>query len=1002
MEKISSEENLICTHDLSDYFHDPVIRLSYDLKLDNSRDKKVKIVFMPVYLNGQDGIINLEYYDFLLGIDLSAFPSYYEPWGYTPMESIAFLVPSITTSLAGFGSWIKQYLDDSNNGAFVINRTDINDKEVVEQLTIIFEKYLKLSEGEKLLASSQASELSKHALWKNLIKNYYAAYKIAINKSDKRKENLDEIMDYEVREIQTEALDSKQPVWKKIFIKPNLDSSIKFLEELSRNLWWTWNKDAESLFASIDPELWEETENNPVALLEKLSMRQLNSMENDSEFQKKLGDLEKKYRSYMAAEKESKKIAYFSMEFGLHDTVKIFSGGLGILAGDYMKEASDSNVNIIGVGLLYRFGYFKQKITLLGDQISSLTPQRFTHLPIEPATNSNGDWIVITITLPGRILKAQAWKLHIGRNELYLLDTDIEQNNVEDRKITSQLYGGGMEMRLQQEIVLGMGGVKLLHELDIEPDLVHINEGHAAFTGVERLRNFIQYKNLSFDLAKELVRASSLFTTHTPVPAGHDEFSEDLIRAYLPNYNEKLNLSWNDFMSLGRWNPEDKNSKFSMSILAAKLSQEINGVSQIHGDVSRKMFNPLYSGYFENELHIDYVTNGVHLPFWVGNKWNEIYKKYLSENYQQNQLDKSMWEKIYDVEDKVIWDTRNYFRKKLIDYLKHRLEKEMIQRDESPKVIYKSLEGLRDDILTIGFARRFATYKRGALILNNIERLKALMSVPNMPLQIIFAGKAHPNDKAGQDLIKEIIEYSKSPDFIGKIFFIENYDITLAKHLVQGVDIWLNTPTRPLEASGTSGEKAIMNGVLNLSVLDGWWAEGYKEGAGWALKKEKTYENQEYQNVLDALTIYEIIEDEILPSFYKRNSKNISTKWVQMVKKNIAEIVPEFTMKRMIDDYIHKFYNKQFARFHKLKEDNFKEAKDIIEWKERIMLNWNLINVLKTEYPDSSFRSLYLGEKINIKITLDIHDLLPGDLSVEVLFGLKMKIGQKNYCMFSH
>ena len=520
----------ISTHELSDPNNDPVISLMRELNMQNSPDQKVKIIFIPVYLNGNDGIVNIKYYDFLLGFDLSAFPSYYEPWGYTPLESIAYSVPTITTSLAGFGAWIQDKLDSKNNGAFVIERTDNNDAKVKEALAKIILKFSSFNDSERLLASMQAKELSNLALWKNLISHYITAYDKAIALSEKRKDFIEEMIAYEIKEVQTEALDSKQPVWKKIFIKPSLPQSIKFIEELSKNIWWTWNKEAESLFKYMDPDLWEEVEHNPVALIEKLSIRQLTRLENDNVFIEKIQLVENNFRIYMSAEKKGQLIAYFSMEFGLHDTVKIFSGGLGILAGDYMKEASDSNYNMIGIGLLYRFGYFKQKITLLGDQISHLSPQRFTHLPIRPVKDDNGDWLKIQISLPGRTLKAQAWKMKVGRNMLYLLDTDIEDNTSDDRKITSQLYGGGIETRLLQEIVLGIGGVKMLEQMNIEPDLVHINEGHAALTGIERLRNYIQNKQMSFELALELVRTTSLFTTHTPVPAGHDEFSEDLIQ----------------------------------------------------------------------------------------------------------------------------------------------------------------------------------------------------------------------------------------------------------------------------------------------------------------------------------------------------------------------------------------------------------------------------------------------------------------------------------------
>ena len=992
---IDDKRAFVSTHELFNPHLDPVMNLLQQLGMKNTKEDKVKIIFVPVYLNGNDGIFDLKYYDFLLGFHFTAFPSYYEPWGYTPMESLAFHVPTVTTSLAGFGAWIKDKLDSNNNGAFVIERTDDNDAEVINNLTKIIADFSDLPVDKFMLNCIKAFDLSKSALWKNLISHYIDAYDFAEREADIRKDKIDEYKDYKYEGVKFEELDSRQPNWKKIFIKPNLPENIAFLEELSKNLWWTWNKKAEALFKYINTDLWEEVEYNPVTLLEKLDMRMLKNLSKDKFFLKNLEEVEKEFKTYMSAEKPKDVIAYFSMEFGLHDTLKIFSGGLGILAGDYMKEASDSNFNMVGVGLLYRFGYFKQKITLLGDQISTLTPQRFTHLPILPVRTKTGDRLKVKIALPGRILFAQVWQVYVGRNLLYLLDTDIEENSVEDRKITAQLYGGGLQMRLLQEILLGICGIRLLDELGIKPDLVHINEGHAAFTGIERLRNYIEKEKMSYCVAKEVVRSSSLFTTHTPVPAGHDEFPEDMIRAFLPNYYEKLHLTWNQFMSLGRINPMDKSSKFSMSILAANLSQEMNGVSKIHGEVSKKMFDKLYPGYFAQELHIGYVTNGVHLPFWVGAKWSELYRKFLDQKYMNKQLDKDMWSSIYKVENREIWNIRNYYRKKLIDYLKERLKKEMIARNESPRIIFKMLEGLRDDVLTIGFARRFATYKRALLIFKNIDRLKEIVSNKEKPVQIIFAGKAHPNDKAGQELIKRVIEISKSPDFIGKVFFVENYDITLAKYLIQGVDVWLNNPTRPLEASGTSGEKAVMNGVLNLSVLDGWWAEGYYKGAGWALKEERTYDNQEFQDTLDSLTIYNLLEDEIQPAFYDRDKDNIPDLWVEMIKKDIAEILPGFTMKRMIEDYNRKFYKPQIERTKEISKDNYKIANEIVDWKNKILEKWDNITILGSEYPDSNIRALVLGEKLIVKLKLDLDGLDTEDIGVEILLGRKKADGSE-------
>ena len=986
---VSNPYPCLTTHELYSVENDPVIGLMQELDIKNSIDDRIKIIFTPVYLNGKDGIINLPYYDWLMGFDLTVFASYYEPWGYTPMESLAFHIPTITTSLAGYGAWITPKLKPDSKGAFVIERNDKNDAAVIDRIAEIINNFTKFTEKDIKTASVEAQDLSKLTLWKALVRYYLEAYQKCLEVILPRKQEIGTYYNPTYQGLKFEDIESDKPLWKKVFVKPKLPEEIAFLDELSKNLWWTWQKDAEALFREMNSELWEKVGHNPVRLLEELNMRQLIRLKSNAEFIQRLQAVEKSFRAYMAVPKPEEQIAYFSMEFGLHDTVKIFSGGLGILAGDYMKEASDSNYNMIGIGLLYRYGYFTQKITLLGDQVSGLVPQRFTHLPITPVYNEKNERVFIHISLPGRTLQAQVWQLNVGRNTLYLLDTDIPENIAADQKITAQLYGGGLEMRLLQEILLGIGGIRLLKALKLDPDLVHINEGHAAMTGLERLRLLMEEKGLSFDEAKEVVRASALFTTHTPVPAGHDVFSEDLMRAILPKYHEKLHLSWQEFMALGRVNPEDKTAKFSMSILAVKLSQEVNGVSKIHGNVSRKMFSRLYPGYYPQELHIDYVTNGVHLPFWIGSKWCELFKNQLDRHYKQRQLDRDMWRKIYETDDQDIWNIRTFYRQKLVAYLKERIKAEMIQRGESPRIIFNSLEGLRDDVLTIGFARRFATYKRALLIFNNIDRLKEILSQKDTPVQIIFAGKAHPKDKAGQDFIKRIIEISKSKDFIGKIFFVENYDIQLAKYMVQGVDVWLNNPTRPLEASGTSGEKAVMNGVLNFSVLDGWWAEGYVKGAGWALKEERTYDNQAFQDALDALTIYNILEDEIVPAFYQRNTKNIPVQWVEMIKKNIAEILPDYTMKRMIEDYNRKFYTPQIKRVKILSTNHYQEAKAIVQWKKKVLERWDDITIINAEFPDANIRPLVMGEKFKVSLTLDIKDINPEHIGVEILLGRK-------------
>lgn len=984
-------EDVYLTHGLHDVEYDSIINRAKESGLLNKVEDKVKLIFVPSYLNGMDGIFNLLYYEMLIGFDLSVFPSYYEPWGYTPLESLAFHIPTITTSLAGFGLWIREKFQNHEPGAWVLERTDNNAQEVTTAITRILHEFAAFNPSQVEASRNLAWEISRIALWDELIVNYQKAYTLALKKSTAREELYSEkrqpdmLMSFPIKQHQA-------PVWHKVLIKPGIPERFHGLKRLSRNLWWSWQPEARELFRMIDPVQWESLNHNPMALLEALTVKQMQDLEQNEAFLARLGSVYEHFESYMkeAASKPKHQVAYFSMEYGLHDTVQIFSGGLGMLAGDYMKEASDSNANMVGVGLLYRYGYFKQHLSISGDQIDSYLPQKFTHMPIKPVRNTSGEWVMITIVLPGRNLYAKVWKLDVGRIPLYLLDADIDENSEADRFITHQLYGGDWENRFKQELLLGVGGIRLLNELGLTPTVYHCNEGHAAFIGIERLRMLVDEMRFSFDQAVEIVRATQLFTTHTPVPAGHDAFTENVLRAYIPHYADRLNISWNRFMNLGRYVEDKQDEKFSMSVLAARLSQEMNGVSRIHGRVSREMFQGMFPGYFAEELYISYVTNGVHMPTWTSDKWQELYARILNDKHILNQTDRAAWEKIREIPDEELWDLRETHRKILVEYLRIRVGNDLRLRQENPKFIMRTLEALDEKKLTIGFARRFATYKRAHLLFANPERLSKLINNTEMPVQFIFAGKAHPADKAGQDLIKRILEYSKMPQFIGKIIFVENYDMELGAKLVQGVDVWLNTPTRPLEASGTSGEKAVMNGVLNFSVLDGWWAEGYKPDAGWALQEERTYDNQYFQDELDAENIYNIFEEQIIPDFYNRNKNGVPLKWVDLMKNTIATIAPEFTMKRMLDDYYAKFYNKLIKRSSVLFDNDFENVRVLSSWKRRLLGGWDSIEVISVKVPDSTKKPLKLGENFIAEIVLKVNSLSAEDVGMEVIFGHKV------------
>lgn len=776
------------------------------------------------------------------------------------------------------------------------------------------------------------------------------------------------------------------PNWKKLFVESNIPEKLAPLKELSKNLWWVWNAETRELFAKIDEEVWDECAHNPIVLLEQVSYQRFKELEDDKAF---MADMEKIYadfQKYLKAREthEGPKIAYFSMEYGLHDSLKIFSGGLGILAGDYLKEASDSNANLVAVGLLYRYGYFKQTISLQGDQMANYEAQQFSKIPVQPAFDKDGNWVMVEVEYPGRTLLARVWEAKVGSVSLYLLDTDIPENNDNDRFVTHHLYGGDNENRLKQEMLLGLGGIRALKKLGHgHAEIYHCNEGHAAMIGLERMKDYVEEEKLTYAVAKEVVRASTLFTTHTPVPAGHDSFHQDLFYTYMKTYPEKVSITWDEFVMLGKAEPHEDH--FNMSFLAANLSEGINGVSMLHGDVSKHILKPLYPGYLAEELNIGYVTNGVHYSSWTANEWKEIHLKYFSKDFINNQLDFDLWDKIYMVPDKEIWGLKQKLRLKLIEYIKERFTDTWVKRNENPKLITEVISSLNPNALTIGFARRFATYKRAHLLFRNLERLSQILNNPERPVQFIFAGKAHPADKAGQDLIKYIVEISKRPEFIGKILFVQNYDINLAKMLLQGVDIWLNTPTRPLEASGTSGEKGIMNGTLHFSVLDGWWVEGYQEGAGWALPLERSYDVQDFQDELDAATIYNMLEDEIIPDFYDRNREDIPETWVGYIKKTQAKVAPNFTTNRMIRDYQERFYGPQAQRYGKLVDDKFKLAGEIASWKNKVAESWDAIEVKEVDIADGFTNTIRIGEEYPARVVLDLKGLSPDEIGVEIV-----------------
>lgn len=778
--------------------------------------------------------------------------------------------------------------------------------------------------------------------------------------------------------MKLQVSNSNQPTWRNVTVLAQLPSELKVLEEIAKNLWWVWNSGGKSLFRDLDHDLWRAVGENPVMLLQNISYKRYNEILKDDAMMERIRTVYDSMQDYLKQPMRTDipSVAYFSMEYGLCNALKIYSGGLGVLAGDYIKQASDSRVNMTAVGFLYRYGYFKQELSTDGQQVATYEAQNFEQLPIEHVLGDDGQPMVLEVPFPGRIVYAHVWRVNVGRMKLYLLDTDFDMNSEFDRSITHQLYGGDWENRLKQEYLLGTGGIYMLNKLGIKADIYHANEGHAALMNLQRLVDYVQDQGLPFNVALEVVRASSLYTVHTPVPAGHDYFDESLFGKYLGEYPAKLGIAWSDLMNMGRENP-DSNERFSMSVFALNTCQEANGVSWLHGEVSKKMFAGIWKGFAPQESHVGYVTNGVHMPTWAASEWKAFYADRLGLQVFDHQSDPEAWKGIFKCSDSDIWNMRMTMKNKFINFVKRDFKEKWIKNQGDPSTVMKIVDKFNPNTLIIGFARRFATYKRAHLLFTDLDRLSKIVNNEQFPVQFIFSGKAHPADGAGQGLIKRIVEISRMPQFQGKIIFLEDYNMIVAKRLVSGVDIWLNTPTRPLEASGTSGEKAEMNGVLNFSVLDGWWYEGYQfdQEAGWALTSKRTFVDQAQQDKLDAATIYSMLENEIVPLYYAKNSKGYSPEWIQYIKRSIGHIAPHFTMKRQLDDYISKFYAPEAKRAAELEKDNFAKAREIVAWKEDVASKWDQIKVISADINDLSGSTIRTGRELKAQCVLDAKGL---------------------------
>jgi starch phosphorylase len=811
----------------------------------------------------------------------------------------------------------------------------------------------------------------------------------------------------------------------KVTVIPQVPERINRLEELAYNLWWSWHTEALKLFKTIDPDLWENCQKNPIKFINNVEQSKLEVAANNEDFLSQYDLILSKFDSYMNdtntwfkttyPKKSKDKIAYFSAEYGLDESFPVYSGGLGILSGDHCKSASDLGLPFVAVGLLYKQGYFNQRINKEGWQEASYTELDISELPIKPVLTKSGEELVINIDFPGRVVFARVWQVNIGRIKLYMLDTNVESNSQYDRDITARLYGGDQEMRIQQEIFLGIGGLKVLKAIGIKPTVYHMNEGHSAFICIELIKNLIQEKQISFDSAKEIVSSCTVFTTHTPVPAGIDIFPVALMDKYFGSYWNQMGISRHEFMELGMSQANEAGQSFNMGVLALKVAGKKNGVSKLHGEVSRNIFRDVWPLVPEEEVPISHVTNGVHTLTWLDSDLKELYDEYLPTDWEMNISSAKTWKAIDKIPNRKLWELHRHNKAKLFEMARKNIKEQMERNGEQPGEIMKVDNMLNPDILTIGFARRFATYKRANLIFRDIERIKRILGNSEMPVQIIFAGKAHPADRPGQEIIKNIYDISRTPEFKGKVILLENYNMSVARYLLHGVDIWMNNPRRPLEASGTSGQKAAINGAINFSILDGWWIEGYKNNSGWAIGKNEYYSSLNHQDNVDSDSIYTTLEKQIIPLYYTTDINGVPNDWVEKMKASIKVVAPEFSTERMLKDYTNDFYVPQMERYNSVTQDSFAKINDLCTWKDYISQNWDNIHINPINLTAYENNPICVNQSISPACLVYLGNIDPKDVDVEVYYGkisddgelresasCPMKLAQKNGDMYEY
>jgi phosphorylase/glycogen(starch) synthase len=974
----------ISTHNLNDRDGDPIQQACARLGLTNAPGARVCVLQIPIYLSPIDGLLNLPYEAVLAGVDLTCFPSFYEPWGYTPEESLAVGVPTVTTDLAGFGHWAREAGLGAEDGLYVLDRAGVSFADATVALARLIEHFAREVEvGPELAAICRRT--AQRTAWSDLIANYRRAFAVAAAAAAAREESAPPPSRRATTALRVAvAAEGKRPRLFPFEVSATLPPPLRDLARLAANFYWCWDPEGRALFEGLSPRQWARARHNPVQLLRMVYPEDLELAARDRDYLARLARVRARFDAYLASPRaegpydEAQPVAYFCAEFGLHESLPIYSGGLGVLAGDHLKAASDLGLPLVAVGLFYRHGYLAQQVTAGGEQVPLDTQNDPRKLALEPVTRADGAPLEVALQLPSSTLVLRAWRARVGRVALYLLDADLPANRPEDRAITSQLYGGDQETRLRQELVLGRGGARLIAALGLAPAVWHINEGHAAFMALERVGALVRESGLTFDEAREMVRATTLFTTHTPVPAGHDRFAEDLMRRYFSDVPSWMGVSWERFVALGRSSTELE--QFNMTLLALHFAGFVNGVSQMHGEVSRELLAAFWPGLLKAEVPVQAVTNGVHLPTWVHPALTA-----LVGGADRPVRGADFTARAQGLDDARLWAVRRAARSAFLDSVRAGLERSFVARHDSPRVLQALLDGLDEDALLIGFARRFAPYKRAGLLFRDLERLERLFADPERPLRIFFAGKAHPRDELGKEVLRTIVEHSRRPELLGRVFFLEDYDMDLARHLVQGVDVWLNNPVRGLEASGTSGMKAAANGVLNLSVADGWWPEGRDGENGWTIGDGRVYEDAELQDELDSSNLCRLIRDELLPTYFERDAAGLPRRWLARVKLCLASIPPVFSTERMVAEYDERAYRPLAQDGARLAAGGNAALRARVAERARVAKGFGEVRFSAAHV--SNLDDLRVGDRVEGRVEIELGTLRSDDVLVELVLG---------------